>query len=323
MVSPDQFKAFYDMRLLPILQELEVERKILARRARNMILLPILITAPASFILLADTQPGIVAFVIFLTLFLGAGIYWLTSRKRIHAFKYRFKTEVVHAMIKTIDENLNYDHNRFIPESDYKKSRLFLSGHTRYTGDDLVSGILGKTAIRFSELNVIKRVKSGKDHRDVTIFKGILFIGDFNKHFKSETVVLPDIAENLLGNFLGGIVQSMSVGRDKVVKLEDPEFEQAFVVHSNDQVEARYVLSAALMRRLLDFRAKLRARDLRISFIDSHVYIAVPVSKDLFEVSVLRTVLNFEVMKTYYDYLVLFTGVVDDLNLNNRIWTKE
>ena len=70
------------------------------------------------------------------------------------------------------------------------------------------------------------------------------------------TLLYPDTAEKMFGKF-GQSLQSLNGkmahgGRD-VVKLEDPEFEKEFVVYAHDQVEARYVLSPSLMRRLLEF----------------------------------------------------------------------
>ena len=72
-------------------------------------------------------------------------------------------------------------------------------------------------------------------------------MADFNKNFNGHTVVLPDTAEKILGKF-GQSLQSMS-SRGELVKLEDPEFEKEFCVYGDDQVEARYILSPALMKR--------------------------------------------------------------------------
>lgn len=323
MISSEQFKSFYDSKLLPVLQEIEVERKVIARSARNLAIFPTLIVCAVTLVLYVNTEPVIPIGASVFTFLIGLGIYWLINRKKIRAFKHRFKMEVVKTMISSIDQNLDYFYDRCISESDYRASKIFMENHTSYRGDDLVTGTIGKTAIRFSELHTVKRVKSGKETKDITIFRGIFFIADFNKHFKGATVVLPDVAENLLGNFVGGLVQKMTIGRDQLVKLEDPEFERAFVVYSNDQVEARYILSPALMRRLLDFRAKARRAGISIAFNHSNVFIAIPISSQLFEAHVLTTVLNFEVMKSYHEYLVTFIGIVEDLNLNNRIWTKE
>ena len=146
-------------------------------------------------------------------------------------------------------------------------------------------------------------------------------MGDFNKHFKGRTVVLPDTAEKLFGG-LGKLFQSWNIGRGELVKLEDPEFEKEFAVYGNDQVEARYILSTSLMKRIVDFKRKT-GKKIFLSFVGSRVFVAVSFRKDLFEPKVFSTVLAFEPIQEYFEDLQLAIGIVDDLNLNLRIWTKE
>ena len=50
---------------------------------------------------------------------------------------------------------------------------------------------------------------------------------------------------------------------------------------------------------------------------------AIPYSKDLFEPRVFQTILDFKPIHEYYEDLTLAVSIVDDLNLNTRIWTKE
>jgi hypothetical protein len=104
--------------------------------------------------------------------------------------------------------------------------------------------------------------------------------------------------------------------------MEDVEFEKAFAVYSSDQVEARYILSTSLMQRILQFREKTRSK-IGLSFIDSEVFIAVPLKENLFEAPFFSSMIKFEMIEGFNKYLVLFIGIVEDLNLNTRIWTKE
>ena len=149
----------------------------------------------------------------------------------------------------------------------------------------------------------------------------VFFIADFNKHFKSRTLVLPDTAEKLFGKF-GQKLQSMSFSRGKLIKLEDPEFEKEFCVYGNDQVESRYILSMSLMRRILEFKKKWETK-IYLSFVDSKVYIAISLNKNLFEPKLFKTIVNYSFIEENITYLLLLIGIVEDLNLNTRIWTKE
>ncbi len=143
------------------------------------------------------------------------------------------------------------------------------------------------------------------------IFKGIFFISDFNKTFRGRTFILP--------NKLSSNLKFLNQHRGQPVKLEDPEFNKLFSVYSSDQIGARYVLSTSVMQRIVSFRKKAN-RDLLIALVDSQIYVAVPSEEDLFEPRLFKTMLNFNPMREYFEILQLMMSIVEDLNLNQRIW---
>lgn len=146
-----------------------------------------------------------------------------------------------------------------------------------------------------------------------TVFKGLFFQADFNKKFKGKTVVLPAVLDYK--------IQVLNQNRGQVIKLEDPEFSNLFVVYGNDQVEARYILSTSLMEKLVRFRKKAR-RNIYVSFVESKIYIAVEYAEDLFEPLLFKSMLSFARIREYFEILQLMIGVVEELNLNRRIWSK-
>jgi len=119
-----------------------------------------------------------------------------------------------------------------------------------------------------------------------------------------------------------GPVTPVLSARGELVRLEDPEFEKHFVVYGQDQVEARYVLSTSLMRRIVAFKQKT-GHDVCLSFVNSNVHVAIKGSKNIFEPRIFRTVLDFGLIREYVQDLELATGIVQELNLNTRIWTKQ
>ena len=76
------------------------------------------------------------------------------------------------------------------------------------------------------------------------------------------------------------------------------------------------------MQRILQFREKTRSK-IGLSFIQSEVFIAVPLSENLFEAPFFSSMIKYQMIDNFNRYLVLFIGIVEDLNLNTRIWTKE
>lgn len=234
-----------------------------------------------------------------------------------------FKDKIIKKLVEFADESLKYNPQGRVSLDEYYQSEIFKNHVDRCNGDDLVYGTMDKTDIRFSELHTEYRSTDSKGKSQYhTIFRGLFFIGDFNKHFNGKTFVLPDFAEKTFGKFFGNFFQSMNKGRGELIKLEDPEFEKQFVVYGDDQVEARYILSTSLMRRILDYKNK-HDKNIFISFSGSKIYVAISYAKALFEPKIHTTLLDFNLIKSYFDDLNLALGLVEDLNLNTRIWTKE
>jgi len=87
-------------------------------------------------------------------------------------------------------------------------------------------------------------------------------------------------------------------------------------------VEARYILSPSLMQRIVEFKRKWNTK-VYLSFRDSKVYIAIKMDKNLFETRLFKSIVDYNFIEENIRFLILLTGIVDDLNLNTRIWTKE
>jgi len=316
MRSTIPFRIFYETRLLPTLTELESDRKKLANKLFIFIAIAVAAAIPLSYVML---PLAVIPFVI-------AGIiYFVKYNDVIKEKKHHFKREVIGKMVTFLDTELVYNPAGCIDKSMYAKSKLFLSDYNKYKGDDLVSGKIGRTRVCFSELHTqMEREKvDSKGHRTKStedVFRGIFFSADFNKKFNGETFVLPDAAERFLGS-VGTLLQKANFNRPQLVKLEDVEFEKAFVTYSTDQIEARYILSTALMQRILAFRTQSR-KAISMSFVDSQIFIAIPMSQNLFEAPLFQTLVNYDRIAEYHHYLELCVGIAETLDLNTRIWTK-
>jgi len=319
MKTIDDLKRFYDTTLMPDLLALEQERRGIVRKITIVIIVALGLGGLA-FIFMASSMhqvgPAVIIPVI-LCLIIGGGVCAVLTR----GYVTEFKSLVIARMVRFIDENLSYEPKRCIDKSTFMLSKIFTTKPNRYKGDDFVSGKVGATRMQFCELNAEYETGSGKDRHTYTVFKGIFFIADFNKHFNGQTIVLPDTAEKLFGR-LGQKLQSLNVFRGELIRLEDPEFESHFVVYGSDQIEARYILSTSLMARITDFKKKT-GKKIYLSFIGTMVFVAVPYTRNLFEPRLFKTLLDFEPIRRYYEDLQLAIGIVDDLNLNMRIWSKE
>lgn len=314
----------FESKIAPLLLEFETERK---KCLKNWLVaigvIATLCLGGGALVAQKSGEPGATMIVVvILTGILGTLAFAFTTK----GYKRNFKDQVVRAVIKAYQEELRYDPQGYIGEHRFRESRLFLKGIDRYQGEDYVSGCRDKTDFEFSEVHAEYKSHSrdSKGRRKThwhTIFKGVFFIADFHKDFLTHTVVLPDTAEKLFG-FLGKKLQGMNFMRGELIKLEDPEFEEAFCVYGEDQVEARYILSPSLMRRILECRAKFGGK-IYLAFLNSMVYIAIESSRNRFEPKIFASVNDMSLINEYRYDLDLIVDIVDDLNLNTRVWTKE
>jgi hypothetical protein len=76
------------------------------------------------------------------------------------------------------------------------------------------------------------------------------------------------------------------------------------------------------MARLVDFRKKAQ-RKVYVSLVDTRIYVAIATTKDLFEPRLFRTMVNFNPIREYFEDLQLMLSIVDELNLNQRIWMQQ
>lgn len=104
-------------------------------------------------------------------------------------------------------------------------------------------------------------------------FRGMFGCCQTQREFRGYVMLLPDHLENRVG-YLAQCIQSFTQKNGaKFVHLEDPEFEKLFAVYADDEVEARMVLTPAMMRQITELRRSFR-RDLMLSFSGNTFYYA-------------------------------------------------
>lgn len=315
MKTQKEIHKFYAKTILPDLKDLE-----LTRRKIHAVLKVVLWILLASWIPLAILMTRFMegwiegvrttAILLFITY---AIFYAILTRN----FTKQVTQHVEGRLLRFLLSDLHLYPKKKIEKGTFKRSGLFLKKITKYRGQNLTTGRIGNTRIEFSEIEATGQDSDG-DH---TVFEGLFFVADFNKHFQGRTFVLPDVAENLFGSF-GQVLQSINQSRPPLVKLENPEFEKQFVVYSEDQIEARYILSPAFMDRMVAFQTQYQ-NCVYISFAGSRIFIAIRSLYPLFSPSVYTSLFDYDQIKKYCEILQMALDVVDSLNLNTRIWTKE
>lgn len=328
MITREELEQLYNKNLKEKLSGLEgMRKKLLLHRLAGIagiVISFIIFIATLSDTSIFNTASTFLIIVLAAIVIFSIVILILSIKKK-KLYRKAYKTEVVSQIVHAIDPNWNYNPDLCISTTEYSESDLFRTHYDRYEGDDFISGVIDKTDFRCSELHTqYKSVSTDNDGKQqekwVTIFKGLFFHADFNKHFSGKTYIAPDIAERLFGN-LGKKLQKIS-GKADLVKLENPEFEKHFVVHATDQIEARYILTPTIMEALVKIHKEYK-RPIHMSFIGSRVYCAMSFTKNLFEPKIMRSGVKFVDVENMYNLFMVNAIIIKELNLNTRIWTKE
>jgi hypothetical protein len=182
--------------------------------------------------------------------------------------------------------------------------------------EDLVVGTYKNVSFTLEELHLKIETGSGKNRRRVTKFKGAVIMFRFNKNFAGRTIVKKDLG--MIGNF--GIKKFDGDLKDlEKVSLEDPEFEKMFEVYSNNQIEARYLLTTSFMERLKGLSHFFQAKKIEASFRDNFLFLTFATNLNLFEVKSIFEEINVaeESRETLREIAMIY-GVIDALKLNEK-----
>lgn len=296
-------------KLLPALNDLEVKRRAMkAEATKNSALCSVALIAVSTLISMSfNGFPVGLLIGVILAIILSIVIF-NSQKEKLSVW---YKEQIITRFVDVLVENGKYQRDSGISEQTFRDSNLY-SNPDRYHSEDLISGKIGQTPFCFSEVHAEERQtrtdsKGRTQTTWTTLFKGFMFVADFNKDFSANTVV----ARDTLFHF----------GSNRV-KLENVEFEKRFDVYSSDQVEARYILSPSMMERIVALDKKFDD-NIVISFYRSNIIIGISNSRNHFEASLWTPITDASILQREYTIISALTDIIDDLNLNVRIWTKE
>lgn len=199
-----------------------------------------------------------------------------------------------------------------IDDAVLKQSDLF-GAYSRNVGDDYFSGVYEDVKITVAEEKLLD-IK--KDFRNFDIkkevFGGVCILFEMNKNFKGRTVVLKD--RGAIGNAMNKVKGLQNV------KLEDSRFEKVFEVYSDDQIEARYLLTTAFMERMLKLRDLYEGKSIQFSFNDNTLLLAIPTKQNMFEAnSFFGSNADKKRVDLVFEQFYTIFSIVKLLKLNQRI----
>lgn len=246
-----------------------------------------------------------------------------------------YKKRILSKIIKLEFEGLEYVEDSKISVEQFNESYLFCNYDLIYGSEDLIKGKIGQTNLEFAKILTQYYDNKGKYSGWKIFFYGLFIVADFNKNTNFTTTVLP--AEKIDWHIIDSKPKknNKTFESAKSIKLEDIEFENMYDVYSNNEIEARYILTPSMMRKLVDLGKKVSAdnNDLSIiktqynklpyiSFNKSKIFIAIPFSTDLYNPDIEEDRDSIYIKK-HKKIISMVKELIEDLDLNTRIWSKE
>ena len=226
---------------------------------------------------------------------------------------YHRSKESLLPLIANFFGEFKYTYSEMLPIGLMDSSLLFRTkGQMR--GEDCFTGIYEDVSVQIMEYRLYileRRYNREQNIREETYVpkeRGLIFYADMNKSFEGQTIVVKDKG---LFNVFSKYKNMERVG------LESPEFEKKFEVYSDNQIEARYILTTVM----LEYMEKLQETFslIEFSFFQQHVLIKIKTKKNTFECSnfFLSIIDKKRILKNFDEMYLLFT-IITTLKLNQK-----
>lgn len=301
-IFSSEFKSFCKRQFSKDMKSLEEERK-KALLFSLAIALGITIGFLAVFFLFgeyasSDMKNGMLASYVFFVAF---------SLIPINKYKKKSKNTIMPKLLAFVGDFQfvdTYDKRNSI--INHVNSLKLFNNYNSVDIDDVLEGTYKNTNVSISEICLkYKYTSSNNQKRESIVFDGILLSFKSFKNFKSRTLIKSEHIKIFKNS--------------KQVNLEDPEFEKIYDVESEDQIEARYLITPAFMNRMVEYSKSNKAGKITVSFENANVNIAVHSTKNWFDVPILKPATDVSIYTGILFDLILILKIIDALKMDQNI----
>lgn len=273
------------------------------------VVLSIFMTAPKSIFL----------FVVLILFFMfGAIVITKIKHNKLKKIHGQYKQTILPYILNLIDNSLVYNVHKGHSKEEFKSTEMYNNNIDTYKSGDLIEGIVNNTSIKISHI-FAERVEEETDSNGNssttyhTIFSGIFVTLDFNKYFKGKTRLH---TKGRVSNSEPSMWTLFS--NYNKITLENSDFNNLYKVITTDEQQAYYILSPSLMECLIKLYQSSKS-GIGIAFINNMMYIGFE-SSSFLEINPDDDIKQS--IKQLYLEIKSIIDIIDELNLNNRIWTK-
>ena len=239
--------------------------------------------------------------------FAGACIVfaWLSWRFIKKSFERKIKSKIMPTVCSCFD-NLKWTTIKETHiSSDFYRMARAIGSYNRSSFDDIFIG-----SYKDVDFNIVEAEYRRKGRKsDITVFDGVIIDLDMNKNFTGHTVIAPD-----------SIAHFSPSKKLRHTVLEDVVFEKKFDVFTDDEVEARYLITPSFMERLNNIKVAFKADKIGAVFYLNRLLIVIHTRKDLFSLcSLLKPVDDNRQFFQMYEEIISIIKLIDHFKLDQKI----
>ncbi len=221
-----------------------------------------------------------------------------------------YKRQVIAPLLQFLHPHYIYEPMECLPVEDLVETGLFANKDYTTQGNDLITGRMGHLLFQFCDLSVsvIPGARFQRAKADI-VFNGSCYVLQSPRYFGTPVYVHTRGCQ---------FIEMVSPGN--FLLLPDKDFNQRFVVYSEDVAEAQQLLKPNLVKRIsaLQFVPDI---SLFIAFHKQRIYIAVNSGMDNFELNLNRSIDDRQLLVDYCTVFMHQLQLVQELRDNISIWT--
>lgn len=211
-------------------------------------------------------------------------------------------------------------HQTVINQSLIKRS-LLQNNFVAAVEDAAFSGTYGKTTFSVSEMKLERVIRPFLNMRNIGFswfflpqkykrekaYQGIYIAIPISRKIKSHTLV-----------FHKSLFRKLKVQFDSA-EIEDPEFMKKYQILTQDQIEARCILTPVFIERLKKMAQSFRASAIDVAFFEGYALFQLKTRKNMFEpFSIFHKITNIDLFVKFYDEIESICEMINVLQIENK-----
>ena len=270
---------------------------------------------PALVVLFGGVVIGnVLGTIIGVALAVAGGIYAMKAR---NDFAKQYKEMFVRSSFNEVFDDIHYQPFSGLPSEIISNTKMMNMGD-RYSSNDYLEAEY--KGIRFMQADVHieeKHTDSDGDTHYTTLFRGRWMVFDFNKTFKANVQVVQKGFHNAKRQRFFGNKDE----RYKKVEMEDVAFNESFKVFAQNEHDAFYILTPAMMDRIRKVAGGVTGK-VMFCFVDDMLHVAVHNGKDSFEPRIMKEIDMEQAKNDVLGDVRLITDFVDELCLDVKLFKE-